>query len=108
MKKFSSSKLIFHNIRFSDLVDRDTASCDLLIVLGTSLMVAPICMIPDWVGNECHRLLINKYPVGSFIRGPGDVFMKGDCDENIRKLCKMTGWGEELEATYSETRARQG
>jgi len=46
MKKFSSSKLIFHNIRFSDLVDRDTASCDLLIVLGTSLMVAPICMIP--------------------------------------------------------------
>lgn len=69
-------------IRFSDLVDRDTATADLVIVLGTSLLVAPICMIPgerklvwlcrnfvfpigvpsaDWVGNECHRLLINRY-----------------------------------------------
>ena len=40
-----SSKLFIY-VRFSDLVDRDTASCDLVIVLGTSLQVAPICMIP--------------------------------------------------------------
>ena len=40
-----SSKLLIY-VRFSDLVDRDTASCDLVIVLGTSLQVAPICMIP--------------------------------------------------------------
>ena len=49
----------------------------------------------------------SRDPVGSFIRGAKrDVFMKGDCDDNIRKLCKMAGWDEELEEIYSETRAK--
>ena len=66
--------------RFSELVHFDVASCDLVIVLGTSLLVAPVANIPDWVKSNTHRLLINREMVGSF-DGQTDVFLEGDCDE---------------------------
>ena len=70
-------------ICFSDLVHFDVASSDLVIVLGTSLMVAPVASIPDWVKSDVHRLLINRELVGSFQYGnkTTDVFLEGDCDE---------------------------
>lgn len=69
--------------RFSDLVHFDVAACDLVVVLGTSLLVAPVSSIPDWVKSDVPRLLINRELVGSFM-GPHfkkDVFLDGDCDE---------------------------
>lgn len=67
--------------RFSQLVHFDVASCDLVVVLGTSLLVAPVASIPNWVKSNVHRLLINREVVGSFGLGqPTDVFLEGDCD----------------------------
>ena len=66
--------------RFSDLVHFDVASCDLVLVLGTSLMVAPVASIPDWVKSDVHRVLINRERVGTF-GGSKDVWLEGDCDE---------------------------
>ena len=68
--------------RFSQLVHEDVMSCDLLIVVGTSLLVAPVAYIPEWVSHSLPRLLINRELVGNFNRKKTkDVFMEGDCDE---------------------------
>mmetsp|Transcript_25405 Transcript_25405/g.54645 ORF Transcript_25405/g.54645 Transcript_25405/m.54645 type:complete len:376 (+) Transcript_25405:31-1158(+) len=93
--------------RFSDLVHFDVASCDLVVVLGTSLLVAPVASIPDWVKSDVHRLLINREMVGSFHGDkPLDVFLEGDCDESVRKLCQLAGWEEELDQLYSDTHCK--
>lgn len=88
--------------RFSDLVHYDVASSDLVIVLGSSLMVAPVCFIPDWVKSNVPRLLLNRDLVGTFGKA-NDVFMEGDCDDSVRQLCRMIGWEEELDAIYEST-----
>jgi NAD-dependent SIR2 family protein deacetylase len=89
--------------RFSDLIHSDVSACDLVIVLGTSLQVAPVANIPDWVKRDVPRLLINREKVGSFQGNyPSDVFMEGDCDESIQKLCQMADWEKELNQIYLE------
>lgn len=89
--------------RFSDLVHFDVATSDLVVVLGTSLLVAPVANIPDWVKSDTHRLLINREMVGSFHGDkPTDVFLEGDCDESVRKLCQLVGWEEELDQLYAD------
>ena len=45
--------------RFFKCVREDFKQCDLLIVLGTSLVVQPFASLIDRVGPHCPRLLIN-------------------------------------------------
>ena len=42
----------------------DFKHCDLLIVMGTSLQVAPFCTLINNVPNNIPRLLINNEPAG--------------------------------------------
>ena len=46
--------------RFHELKEQDTESAQLLIVMGTSLQVAPVCGLPGMVDPLCPRLLINR------------------------------------------------
>ncbi|KAL7554767.1 hypothetical protein ACHAWF_018304 [Thalassiosira exigua] len=93
--------------RFSELVHFDVASSDLVFVLGTSLMVAPVASVPDWVKSDVHRILMNREMVGSFHgRKPTDVFMEGECDASVRKLCQLVGWEDELDQIYLDTRSK--
>ncbi|KAL9185993.1 hypothetical protein ACHAXT_005231 [Thalassiosira profunda] len=94
--------------RFMDLVHVDVASADLVLVLGTSLLVAPVASIPDWVKSDCPRILINRELVGSFAYGgkKTDVFLEGDCDERVRQLCQLVGWESDLDAMYKETHSK--
>jgi NAD-dependent SIR2 family protein deacetylase len=48
-----------------DLVEDD--GTDLLIVMGSSLQVAPFCAIPNLVNKNCTRLLVDKTPENAFI-----------------------------------------
>jgi NAD-dependent SIR2 family protein deacetylase len=91
--------------RFQELIEDDVNSCDLLIVMGTSLLVAPVAQIPEWVGESVPRLLINRGLVGDFAKeallgggGSTDVFMEGDCDDGVQALCRLVGedWEQEL------------
>mmetsp|Transcript_19887 Transcript_19887/g.33006 ORF Transcript_19887/g.33006 Transcript_19887/m.33006 type:complete len:258 (-) Transcript_19887:143-916(-) len=91
--------------RFQQLVEDDVNSCDLLIVMGTSLLVAPVAQMPEWVGESVPRLLINRELVGDFAKeallgggGSTDVFMEGDCDHGVQALCRLVGedWEQEL------------
>merc|ERR1712013_174304 len=50
--------------RFFKCVREDFKQCDLLIVLGTSLVVQPFASLIDRVGPHCPRLLINMEKLG--------------------------------------------
>jgi NAD-dependent SIR2 family protein deacetylase len=89
--------------RFHKLVKKDTKKADLCIVMGTSLQVAPVSMIPDMVG--CKVALVNREPVGTDV----DLFCQGDCDDIIADLVQVLGWHEELELQHEEmVRKRKG
>ena len=103
--------------RFHELVLDDVNRADLLLVMGTSLMVGPVNMIPDMVNKSCPRVLLNEELVGTFLKRNGpqtrkknydssgnDIFQKGDCDESIRLLCNLLGWEQELDDLNSSTR----
>eukprot|EP00584_Thalassiosira_punctigera_P005863 CAMPEP_0172537156 /NCGR_PEP_ID=MMETSP1067-20121228/8821_1 /TAXON_ID=265564 ORGANISM="Thalassiosira punctigera, Strain Tpunct2005C2" /NCGR_SAMPLE_ID=MMETSP1067 /ASSEMBLY_ACC=CAM_ASM_000444 /LENGTH=361 /DNA_ID=CAMNT_0013322399 /DNA_START=145 /DNA_END=1230 /DNA_ORIENTATION=+ len=93
------------------MVRKDMKKADLLIVMGTSLMVGPVNQIPDIVRRDCPRVLFNNELVGSFRRknGPNtrrksydtsakrDIFHEGDCDRSVRMLCTLLGWEHELD-----------
>ncbi len=102
--------------RFHRLVRRDVRDADLLIVMGTSLMVSPVCQIPEMVPRNCPRILFNRELVGTFCRDgmksrrksygnkERDIFHEGDCDESVRLLCSLLGWEKELDELNSSTR----
>jgi len=99
--------------RFYDCMQTDFVKCDLLIILGTSLVVQPFASLIDRVGQDCPRLLINMEKAGVSSRldqvlggrglqldSPGnyrDVSWLGDCDQGCKKLAEGLGWGQELE-----------
>lgn len=96
--------------RFAELHEDDLASCDLLIVLGTSLVVQPFCMLVGLATGVVPRLLINREPAGVCDRLPGgfrfkkegaanwrDAFHAGDCDSGCRELAKALGWEGDLD-----------
>lgn len=87
--------------RFGQLIHDDCASADLVVVLGTSLMVAPVANVPDWVLSGTPRLLINRDVVGTFRHdNQNDVILQGDCDEGVKELCRLLGWDNELDEIF--------
>jgi len=50
--------------RFFESYQRDFPSGDLLLVMGTSLVVQPFASLVDMVEDDCPRLLINRERVG--------------------------------------------
>ncbi|KAF9895341.1 DeAcetylase [Aspergillus nanangensis] len=75
---------------------------DLMIVVGTSLKVAPCSRLPRAVREGVPRILINQEKVGDFGSRVGDVCLLGSCDESARALAGALGWGDELESLWGE------
>ena len=74
--------------------------------MGTSLQVQPFASLVNFVEPDVPRLLVNREAVGDFRFGePGsrDCFLKGNCDDGVRKLVEMVGW--EASALEAPTRA---
>ena len=89
---------------FSEKIDQDIEDCDLLIVIGTSLLVAPVASIPNWVSLQTPRLLINRDLVGTFVRKQRrDTILQGDCDDGIETLCEHIGkdWVTDLNELHA-------
>lgn len=80
----------------------DLPSCDLLIIMGTSLQVAPFCRLVDDVGPDTIRVLINRECVGGIGERQSDIFLQGDCDDIIRDLTSLIGCRGELDALLDE------
>ena len=85
---------------------RDKSECDLLIVIGSSLKVRPVALIPSSLPPEVPQILINRcifqkkvylhnynhLPIN--VREPlphltFDVELLGDCDRIVNQLCLM-------------------
>lgn len=97
---------VFHNN-----INRDCRQADLLIVIGTSLAVQPVASIPEFVSDSVPRVLLNREHVGGWDRSDynyRDVFVSGNCDDSVEKLCGMLEWSDELKAAYESVKGRGG
>lgn len=100
--------------RMQILLEQDLPAADLLIILGTSLQVAPVSTIPAKVPPTCRRVLLNRELVGDFEfvdNGDGDssyetrdIFQAGDCDEIVQEICRELNWENELLNQNKSTR----
>jgi len=109
--------------RFFQCLRSDFEKCDLLIILGTSLVVQPFASLIDRVNKDCPRLLINMEKAGvasrldQIMSGGGlqldnsdnfrDVAWLGDCDQGCKELAKGLGWEEELEMLMKDTKQKE-
>ena len=75
--------------KFFKLLKKDIPKADLLLVMGTSLKVAPVSEIPNMV--KCKRVLFNRDLVMKIRKGK-DMFVPGDCDSSVKKLIDLLGW----------------
>jgi NAD-dependent deacetylase sirtuin 1 len=66
----------------------DKSNCDLLIVMGSSLKVRPVALIPSSIGPEVPQILINREPLNHL---NFDVELLGDCDRIVEEICNRLG-----------------
>jgi NAD+-dependent protein deacetylase sirtuin 2 len=95
-------------ITFFENVPKDVSDVDLLIIIGTSLRVAPANSLVWRVPKTSMRLLVNREPVGWHLGvayGPDstrDVFAQGNCDYVLLDLMAHLGWLDDLEPLLEE------
>nr|XP_042895951.1 NAD-dependent protein deacetylase sirtuin-1 isoform X3 [Parasteatoda tepidariorum] len=70
---------------FHDALAHDKETCDLLIVMGSSLKVRPVAMIPSSIPTNVPQILINREPLKQL---NFDIELLGDCDVIIGELCR--------------------
>lgn len=98
--------------------------CDLLIILGTSLVVQPFASLTSRVKDNTPRLYINLEKTGDNQNNPWavlmfgcgfdfdsednirDVFWQGTCDDGCYALADLLGWGEELRKLVKQEHTR--
>ncbi|CAG8712482.1 12783_t:CDS:2 [Funneliformis caledonium] len=68
---------------------RDREKIDLLIVMGSSLKVAPVSEIMGQIPHRVPQIVINRTPIKHM---QFDVQLLGDCDIIIPELCRMLKW----------------
>ncbi|XP_065156391.1 NAD-dependent protein deacetylase sirtuin-1-like isoform X2 [Atheta coriaria] len=80
---------------FHDAMSDDKNECDLLVVIGSSLKVRPVALIPSSLPAHVPQILINREPLPHC---HFDVELLGDCDVIINHLCHMLGdsWKESI------------
>ncbi|KAH9987152.1 DHS-like NAD/FAD-binding domain-containing protein [Russula compacta] len=74
---------------FEECLERDREKADLLLIIGTSLKVAPVSDIITHMPHSVPQILINKTPVTHI--NP-DIILLGDADGIIEHLCEKLGW----------------
>ena len=76
--------------RFSErLTNHDKHLVDLVIVIGTSLKVAPVSEVVPYLPANIPQMYISRTPVSHV---NFDVDMLGDCDVVVAELCTRLGW----------------
>ncbi|KAK3868948.1 hypothetical protein Pcinc_025697 [Petrolisthes cinctipes] len=90
---------------FHDKMAEDKDECDLLIVVGSSLKVRPVALIPSSLPPHVPQILINREPLRHLTF---DVELLGDCDVIINELCHRleNGW-KDLTNTEPMTEIRE-
>lgn len=87
---------------FFEKVPEDVKDVDLLIIVGTSLKVAPANSLVWRVPRSAMRFLVNRETVGEHLgmvfgdEAERDVFAEGDIDPVLLDLIEELGWTEDL------------
>jgi NAD-dependent SIR2 family protein deacetylase len=71
----------------------DCLRCDLLIVMGSSLRVQPVALVPRIISDlnpSCPQILINRETVG--FPDEFDFSILDDCDRAVDALVEKLGW----------------
>lgn len=71
------------------LVHHDRERADLVIVIGTSLKVAPVAEVPGVLPRTVPQIYISRTPVS---HTGFDIDLLGDCDVVVSELCRRAGW----------------
>ncbi|GAC72814.1 TRAPP 20 K subunit [Moesziomyces antarcticus T-34] len=107
--------ITFFGEKLSDDFDRallaDREHVDLLVVMGTSLKVAPVSDVLGHIPHTTPVILINKTPI---LHMATDIMLLGDCDHIVEYLCRRLGWplpkiqpDEEVVGTPAAQQARE-
>ena len=76
---------------FDRLIVQDRHEVDLMIVMGSSLKVAPVSDLIGFMPHHVPLIMINREPVYHFHHSI-DINLLGYCDEIIRVLCQKLEW----------------
>ncbi|RJE19208.1 histone deacetylase [Aspergillus sclerotialis] len=71
------------------LIHHDRERADLVIVIGTSLKVAPVAEVPGVLPRDVPQIYISRTPVS---HTGFDIDLLGDCDVVVSELCRRAGW----------------
>jgi len=74
---------------FDQALLEDRERVDLLLVIGTSLNVAPVADVVSHLPHSIPQILINKTPVRHI--NP-DIVLLGNADDIVHFLCNELGW----------------
>lgn len=81
------------NIFFSRFNSLDCAAADLVVVIGTSMQVAPVAKMPDKLAQAGREdvpcIYIGREPCNHI---EFDVQLIGDCDAVVWELARRAGW----------------
>lgn len=73
------------------LTEHDRERVDLVIVIGTSLKVAPVSEVVPFLPPNIPQIYISRTPVSHV---NFDIDLLGDCDVVVAELCRRAGWAE--------------
>ncbi len=96
---------------FFNHMEEDLEDLDLLLIIGTSLVVSPANSLVQVVTKTTIRVVVNKDPVGSELgivysgnasdpiknATTRDLFLQGDCDDICLKLVTELEWLDDLD-----------
>uniref|UniRef100_A0A8C1TXY8 protein acetyllysine N-acetyltransferase n=1 Tax=Cyprinus carpio TaxID=7962 RepID=A0A8C1TXY8_CYPCA len=88
---------------FHRAMKQDKDEVDLLIVIGSSLKVRPVALIPSSIPHDVPQVLINREPLPHL---NFDVELLGDCDVIVNELCHRLG-GDFEQLCYNSSRLRE-
>ncbi|KZF22318.1 SIR2-domain-containing protein [Xylona heveae TC161] len=71
------------------LVKHDRNLVDLVVVIGTSLKVAPVSEVVGFLPPEVPQIYVSRTPVSHV---NFDIDLLGDCDVVVAELCRRAGW----------------
>lgn len=76
--------------RFAErLTNHDKDKVDLVLVIGTSLKVAPVSEVVPYLPAHIPQIYISRTPVQHI---NFDITLLGDCDVVIQELCRRLDW----------------
>ncbi|KAI7188533.1 SIR2-domain-containing protein [Hortaea werneckii] len=74
---------------FDRFTEKDSKTVDLCIVIGTSLKVAPVSEMANYLPKDIPHIFVSREPIEHV---NFDIQLLGDCDTVVYELSRRAGW----------------